>query len=154
MKKIITAITGAAVALSLTACASIVHGTQQKETFVSRPSFAHVRIDGINYGKTPVTINLARKNEHMVRISLPGYKPAKFRLHKKVSGWFFANIALGGVIGMVVDLADGAIYTLKPSHNAYSHVVEGDKNTLVVVLERNSSNVMHGRKIGQLRKAS
>ena len=67
----------------LSGCASIVHGTKQKETFISEPTSASIKIDNIYYGKTPTTVSLKRAKEHTVNIFLPGYKLANFKLTKK-----------------------------------------------------------------------
>jgi hypothetical protein len=152
MKKLVSAAAGAALALSLTACGTVIHGTNQKETFVSQPSAAHIKVDGVSYGKTPRMIKLTRSDQHVITISLPGYKPAHFKLTKKVSGWFFGNLLLGGV-GFIVDAVDGAIYTLKPGTSPHGKVVEGKSNTLTIVLEKKGSTARMGRKIGQLKAA-
>jgi hypothetical protein len=152
MKNLATVAVGALLALSLTGCASIVHGTNQQETFVTEPTAANIRIDGIKRGRTPLTIKLARADEHIIQIHLPGYKPANFTLTKHLSGWTFGNIVFGGggVIGVVVDLADGAMYYLKPDTNLQGQVIEGKKNTLTIILAKKLPRARVGRKIGQL----
>jgi len=147
LTKYVAMVGGAALAVALTGCGSIVHGTTQKETFLSQPSSANVTIDGLSYGKTPATVKLERSNAHTVTISLPGYRPATIHFERKMSGWYFGNIVFGGVIGLIVDAADGAIYKLSP--NAINgQVQKGKKNTLTVILSR---HVPKGaQKVGQL----
>ena len=46
-----------------------------------------------------------------------GYKTSEVRIHSTINGWYFGNLLLGGVIGMVVvDPLTGAMYTLSPDH--------------------------------------
>ena len=154
MKKLTAIAASTTLVLALSGCASIVHGTNQKETFVSMPTAANIELDGVNYGKTPQTIKLTRHDAHVVTISLPGYQTTSFKLTREVSGWYFANIPLG-LIGLVVDGLDGAIYNLKPQSGVNNAVVQGKKNTLTIILEKNGRNAaIRGQKIGQLKKAN
>lgn len=108
-----------------TQCASIVHGSKQAVDFTSQPSGARITIDGKEYGVTPQSISLERvgrlkgeapgKKEYSVKIELDGYLPYEMKLKREVDGWFFGNLLLGGVIGMVIDAADGAMYKLNPN---------------------------------------
>jgi hypothetical protein len=46
---------------------------------------------------------------------LPGYSQAEIKLDSSVSGWYFGNLLLGGLIGMlIVDPLTGAMYNLTP----------------------------------------
>lgn len=154
MKKLVIAGSGIFLIMMLNGCASIVHGTRQKETFLSKPSSATIRINSAYRGKTPITVNLDRAKEHTVNISLPGYKPANFKLTKKVSGWFFGNIFLGGIIGIAVDATNGAIYNLVPDVGlgAGAEIHEGRKNILTIILQKSVFQKNRGYKIGQLHR--
>lgn len=139
----------------LAGCASIVHGTKQEETFVSKPSGAEIYIDNIAYGKTPKTIALKRSSEHTVTIKLPGYEPESFKLTHGVSGWVFGNIIFGGLIGIVIDAADGAIYYLEPGQLSalQAKQIQPDKeNTITILLLKNVSGKADLQKIGQLER--
>lgn len=103
-----------AVAVALCSCASIMHGTHQDVGISSNPTGAQVTIDGQVKGMTPVVANLTRKDNHIVRIELPGYKPFETTLTRKTSGWVWGNIAFGGLIGLAVDAIDGGLYNLTP----------------------------------------
>lgn len=142
-------------ALLLSSCASIVNGTTQDETITSVPRGAHVKIDGRYYGNTPVTASLRRKKEHDVEIMLPGYQPAKFTMEQHISGWYFGNLLIGGLVGLIVDYADGSIYKLEPSNmHAFtdaSLTKKGNK-TISVILAKNVPRHMKLHKIGQLKK--
>lgn len=98
----------------LCSCASIIHGTHQDVGISSNPTGAQVSVDGQVKGATPVVANLTRKDNHIVRIELAGYKPYETTLTRKVSGWVWGNIVFGGLIGLAVDAINGALYNLTP----------------------------------------
>jgi len=99
---------------SLTSCATIVTGSRQKIEICSNPADANVWIDNFCYGKTPMIAELTRDSNHFVRIELDGFMPYEVCLTKNLNGWFFGNILLGGIIGIVVDATTGAMYKLTP----------------------------------------
>ena len=103
-----------ATAVVLCSCASIIHGTHQDVGISSNPTGAQVSVDGQVKGATPVVANLTRKDNHIVRIELAGYKPYETTLTRKVSGWVWGNIVFGGLIGLAVDAINGALYNLSP----------------------------------------
>jgi PEGA domain-containing protein len=103
-----------AIAVVLCSCASIIHGTHQDVGISSNPTGAQVSVDGQVKGTTPVVANLTRKDNHIVRIELAGYKPYETTLTRKVSGWVWGNIVFGGLIGLAVDAINGALYNLTP----------------------------------------
>ena len=76
-------------------------------------------------GHTPTTLTLSSKQSHKVRIELAGYKPYEVALTQKLNGWLFGNIFFGGLIGIVVDISDGAAYALTPNHIDAQLVAEG-----------------------------
>jgi hypothetical protein len=117
-----------------TGCASIFNGPQQTVTIDSIPpgaSFIVRKADskatsepvpggGIT-GKTPATVILARKagyfrgQSYAVQFELEGYRPSTVTITPKLSGLYFANIILGGALGMViVDPLTGGMWNLAP----------------------------------------
>jgi len=99
---------------SAAGCAAIIHGSLQRMAIRSTPPGATVTLDGASVGTTPLTTSLSRKNEHVVHLELQGYKPIDVRLNKKIDGWFWGNLLLGGLVGMVIDGSTGAMYKLSP----------------------------------------
>ena len=97
------------------ACATIIHGTSEDVSIRSTPDSAAVLVDGQPAGHTPVTFKMSRKENHTVTLNLPGYEPATVPVTRDVSGWFFGNILIGGLVGIAVDAIDGGMYNLKPS---------------------------------------
>lgn len=100
--------------LILTSCATIFSGTQQNVKFSSNPSVATVFIDNIEVGKTPFEIKLNRNKEHNIMLKLEGYQTYQTSITKKINGWFWGNILIGGLIGVIVDTSTGAMYKLTP----------------------------------------
>ncbi len=140
----------------LVGCASIVHGTKQDEMFLSEPTGAEILIDNMAQGTTPKTLPLKRSLDHTVTIKLAGYQPATFKLTRGISGWVFGNVLFGGVIGIVVDAADGAIYHLKPDqfNLASGEQVElGKKDSITVILRKHVQGRNQLHKVGQLKRA-
>lgn len=98
----------------VSSCASIISTARQNVSISSSPSKAKVHINTVHVGQTPITHSLKRNQEHQVRITLDGYKPYEIILTKKLNSWFFGNILLGGLIGIIVDASTGAMYKLTP----------------------------------------
>lgn len=116
-----------AVVLLGTGCASIVHGGSRTVTVTSVPAGAKTTItkadtaQAIAINTTPFTISLDPKRgyfkgqSYKLKFELPGYTPAEVEMHTKLSGWYFGNILLGGLIGMVVvDPITGSMWNLSP----------------------------------------
>ena len=98
----------------LTGCATIVNHSTQPVKVTSHPSGAFVTIDGAPYGPTPFTTHLLRKETHQIHIQLEGYEPQDVMLTRHVSGWFFGNVLIGGLIGIAIDAMSGSMYKLTP----------------------------------------
>jgi hypothetical protein len=54
-------------------CATIIHGTTQDIEINTDPSGADLLVDGQKRYKSPATISLARRDEHIVEVSKDGY---------------------------------------------------------------------------------
>jgi hypothetical protein len=137
-------------------CATIMHGTTQDVGFGSSPSGAKVTIDGQEKGKTPVIVDLRRKDNHQVRIELDGYQPYETSIVRKVSGWVLGNILFGGLIGLAVDAISGGLYNLTPEQVQatlakadMSHLYRNDTLYIVTVLTPDPT----WQKVGNLTKA-
>lgn len=98
---------------ALSGRASIMNGTGQAVGISSSPTAA-VTIDGVSHRRTPVVVQLMRKDNHIVRIELEGYQPFEATLTRSVSGWVWGNIVFGGLIGLAVDAISGGLYKLTP----------------------------------------
>ena len=122
MKKHIALIVVASAAV-LAGCASIVSKSEYPVSVTSNPTGADFTVKRANglpiaSGVTPATITLAASDGY--------FKPAKYTvefrrkgvvqsvpLTAKVDGWYFGNILVGGLIGLlIVDPATGAMWSL------------------------------------------
>lgn len=97
-----------------TSCASIIHGTTQDVAFTSQPAGASVIVDNHQECTTPCVAQLTRKDNHFVKMDLNGYQEFQASLTRETSGWVWGNIVFGGLVGLVVDAADGGLYKLTP----------------------------------------
>lgn len=136
-------------------CATIIHGTTQSVGVSSTPTNAKVIVDGQSYGNAPVTVELKRKKNHILRIELNGYEAYETTVTHTVSGWVFGNLVFGGLIGLAIDAVSGGMYELSPDHihptlkTARTSSAEGrsdDSLYISVVLHRDAS----WKKVGQL----
>lgn len=94
----------------------LVNGSTEEITFNSSPSSADVTIDGGFAGVTPLSVELARGESHQAVISLNGYQDESFSIKKSASGGIIiSDLLLTGGIGLIIDLATGAMYNLNPT---------------------------------------
>jgi len=141
--------------LSVSGCATIIHGTKQDVGISSTPSGATVAIDVTDQGVTPVVTKLRRKENHTVRIQLAGYQAYETTLTHSVSGWVWGNIAFGGLIGLAVDAASGGIYKLTPEQvsgslqTGHASVLQKDSGLYVVAVLEPQPNWV---KVAQLQR--
>jgi hypothetical protein len=124
MKNKITRLFLAVGILLLSSCASIVSKSSYPISINSSPSEAKIVITdkkGIEVyaGNTPATLKLKAgsgffgKAHYQVKFTKDGYDTKMVPVNFKLDGWYFGNILLGGVIGMlIVDPATGAMYKL------------------------------------------
>ena len=153
------------VILMMSSCASIIHGPTQTVDFSSQPSGATITIDGKEYGNTPQAIELRRKGREKgdkskkqmydVKVALDGYYPYELKIKREMDGWFLGNILFGGLIGIIVDASNGAMYKLAPDQiiaqmNKSTAMNNEDKDKIyfAVTLEIDPS----WEKIGQMNK--
>jgi hypothetical protein len=142
------------IALLVQGCALIINGKRQSVNFASTPSGAVLTVDGTDRGKTPALLDLNRDQSHTVKIQLEGYQPFEMKMERKVSGWVWGNILLGGIIGLIVDASTGAMYKLTPEQVNGSLVLnkvsmKQDQLSIAVLLQVDPS----WEKIGQLNPA-
>ncbi len=113
------------VLLMTTSCASIVSKSSWPITINSTPSEAKISITDkkgieIYNGYTPAALKLNSgsgffgKARYQVKFEKNGFETKTVPVEFKLNGWYFGNILLGGVIGMlIVDPATGAMYRLE-----------------------------------------
>jgi len=123
-KMMIVLLLGACAAL--TGCATIFHGGPRAVPIASTPPGAKVSIyDRSNTlvmtNTTPFVAQLPMKagyfkaQNYRLVFEQPGYATSEVTLGSSISGWYFGNILLGGLLGMVVvDPLTGAMYNVAP----------------------------------------
>jgi len=125
-------------------CATIMKGTDQEIRVNSTPVGAKVTIKtmgGVQVyeGLTPVKAKIPRKNEYTVTVALEGYKEVTSNItHESIEGWFWGNLICGGVIGIVVDVVNGAMHHLGPEEISVVLVTayrEGNERVLYAVFQ-------------------
>ncbi|MDR0511225.1 MAG: PEGA domain-containing protein [Rikenellaceae bacterium] len=139
MKKLFLLLIVAAVS---NGCATIISGSTQRVDVMSSPAGAAVYDNGMLVGQTPLAAWLPRSRDHQIILELQGYQPYIFHITRTFNAWAIGNILFGGLIGIIVDLATGAVYTLSPdridarfgSHVSPFSTVERRKNGLVVAV--------------------
>ena len=115
--------------LLIASCCTIMLTPEQDVGISSNPSGAKVLIDGRDMGTTPMTVSLARKNTHSVKVELDGFMPYEIHLTKSTSGWVFGNIIFGGIIGLIIDMSNGALYELTPE-DIQANLIKSDTGML------------------------
>lgn len=99
----------------LSNCATIIKGGKQEVSFTSVPEDTIVIVNGRTLGKTPVTTTIDRKSDQILTFEKEGYKTLTLPFTTTINGWFWGNIAIGGLIGSTTDGLSGAVYEYSPS---------------------------------------
>lgn len=151
-----TAMFGVCTALS--GCATIVHSGPRSIPIASSPAGAKVAIyDRSNtlvmtnttpfVAELPVKYGYFKGQSYRMEFELPGHATAVVNLDSSVSGWYFANLVFGGLIGMlIVDPLTGAMFNLKPEKIeqplsvAQTQVIHDGKGLLVVMLSQTTQD--------------
>lgn len=108
-------------AFGLPACATVTTGTSQSLSVVSDPPGAACQLErgGQVVGvasPTPATVQVGKSMRAIsVECAQPGYEKAAARIPAGFQPLFLGNVLLGGVVGMVVDMASGAAATYPAS---------------------------------------
>ena len=108
----------------LAGCATVINGTTCSVTITSQPEDADVTVVNsagktVFSGKSPAVVELRRGKgyfqgeDYTVKFVKSGYQPTELRIARRLDGWYFGNILLGGWIGMlIVDPLTGGMWTL------------------------------------------
>ncbi len=115
-------------AVMLSSCASIFN--HSKNTVITtNPSGANITITDKNQsvvfkGVSPATVELKASDgffksaSYNISVAKKGFPTRNMELRSELSGWYFGNILLGGLIGMViVDPATGKMWKMPEDYN-------------------------------------
>lgn len=123
LRKVMGAAMMAAV-VGINGCASIVGESRYPVAVSSAPSGASFEITDkngtiVHSGNTPSTVTLKSGKgyftgqTYMLRFKKEGYPDKTIELDSSLSGWYWGNILIGGLVGMlIVDPLTGAMYKL------------------------------------------
>ena len=139
LKASLTVMVGAALTVILSGCATIMQGTTQELSVSSSPTGAQVTVNGQAKGTTPAVLDLKRKDNHVVRVTMDGYQPFEVALSRSTSGWVWGNLVFGGIPGLAVDAITGGLYKLSPEQisaalSKEDVVTELDEDRLVILV--------------------
>ena len=111
------ALSGAALALLASACATIISGRTQDLSISSEPAGATVTAHpGSHRVTTPGILTVPRVvSGYRLRFEKPGFAPVDVRIKPASNGWLWGNIVVGGVVGLAIDYMTGAAYTISPA---------------------------------------
>jgi hypothetical protein len=145
---------------SISGCASIVAGGDEKVSIQSDPSEATIKIldaDGMTVfnSQTPATAVLKKGNgffkgaNYRIVIEKRGYRKQEVVLTSNLNaGWYLlGNLFIGGLIGwLIVDPMTGAMWSLSPEKISVEMAKEvswlGQKDGLMIVLLKDVPNDM------------
>jgi len=82
-------------AFTLQACLTLVGKRSQTVDITARPPGARVFVDGALRGEAPLTLELAKRPPHIIRIEKDGYRPVEIRLKKRK---LWLPVVLGNLI--------------------------------------------------------
>src|SRR5437868_1277943 len=93
---------------AVSGCATVMASGPDLISVATNPSGATVFVDDIPAGQTPLVVTLDRAhNRGVIRLELPGFLPITMIRDKNLNGWFWGNLCLGGLLGMIIDVATG-----------------------------------------------
>src|SRR5580692_2179207 len=132
-------------------CATIVHSGPRAVDIASTPPGAKVSVYDragtlVMTNTTPFVAKLDTRfgyfkaQNYRLVFEMAGHAPAEVTLESSVSGWYFANLAFGGLVGMlIVDPLTGAMFNLTPEKieqpltSAQAEVIRTGNGVLVVL---------------------
>ena len=130
-----------AVFIFLTGCATIVSKNIYPVSINSTPSGAKVTIfdhKGVDVfaGETPAIVSLNagagffKKADYSAVVEIEGYTSQTGQIRFDLDGWYFGNILIGGLLGMlIIDPATGAMWKLETEHlNLVMQKLSADSN--------------------------
>lgn len=124
---IFKAVLFATIVILSSGCATVTNTAIQAVTVDSKPQGAMVSVNEKPAGKTPLTLNLHRKSNHDISLTLDGYENYNISMTKNFSMVTLWNFVFGaaGFIGMGVDAANGSMFRLSPNE-IYAFMVPTD----------------------------
>ena len=112
MKKAISIFSIISIILLVSNCATLFKGTTEEVNLTSEPLKAEVFVNGQSRGATPIALKLESKKTYSIEFRKEGYKSRTYNIANHVgAGWIILDV-LTGLVGVIVDAATGAWYSL------------------------------------------
>lgn len=102
-------------AVLLSGCATVINGTSQDIKFDSNAKQTTVKISTGITCVAPCKLDMKRRRDFRVDFAAPGYRSAYVLVQSRTGGAVAGNVLLGGLIGGVVDGANGSTNHLYPN---------------------------------------
>ena len=102
--------------LVLTGCMGVIlNGSTEEITVNVDPIGSNIEMDHVFVGMSPMTIDMARGESHLLEVSMPGYETESYQISKSAdSGIIIMDILFTGGIGLLIDMSAGSMYNLSP----------------------------------------
>lgn len=101
--------------VGLSGCATVMNGANQDMVIETEPKGAIAKLTNGFTCTTPCKVELPRKHDLRVDLTLEGYRPSYVLVQSKLGGSTFGNVLAGGLVGAVVDSSSGASNKLNPN---------------------------------------
>lgn len=127
MKKSFSLVLSFSIIVLLSSCASIISDSSYPISFSSNPEKSNITIKDSSHntiykGTTPAIVNLDsgngffKKSNYTIIFSKEGYDDTIYTLESHIDGWYWGNLLVGGVLGMlIIDPMTGAMWSLDDS---------------------------------------
>ncbi len=101
--------------VALSGCATVINGNNQDYKIKTDPAGAKVTFNNGLSCESPCKLELKRRKDFRADVTLDGYKPAYVLIQSQFGGAVVGNVLLGGIVGGVVDSANGSTNHLAPA---------------------------------------
>jgi len=122
MKKIMPKIVATLATAFVTGCATIVAGGPSWLEMETNPTNVEVTLVSIQNATsrtivTPFKVELDKQSDYNITVDTPNFRSEEIYIRRKVEGWFWGNIFLGGgPVGMFIDYMTGDMWVHNPRY--------------------------------------
>ncbi|TVP11805.1 hypothetical protein [Shewanella sp. KCT] len=136
----------------LSGCSSIVSKSDYSVAIASNPETADFTVVNragkvVHSGVTPATVMLKSSSGYFkgetytITFKKEGYPDKVYTMKSGIDGWYFGNILIGGLIGiLIVDPATGAMYSLPERVDVALDGAPADKEQVTIASIHNLSD--------------
>jgi len=135
-----------AVGVSLSGCASVIKGSSQTIAIATPPTSGANCVLTSKEGSWPVVtpgvVKVERSKEDIIiRCTKPGWQDAMDTIPSNFEGWTVGNLLIGGVIGVGIDAATGAINEYPHAYNVAMIPAAGNAPAAAAATAENGSAI-------------